>query len=190
MRLPNEDGWLSVGWMQNDGEEESRGGEGKTEEEKRYWEQSKRKGMQTERGRESNERLIEDSKRTGDTIKMEEVGAHVEVFPMQTEPTTGCVSWCFGPGPNPKECPNLLQDSQNKSSVSNFLKEDIMCQCWPLILSQQFKISGSKMQKIAFFLLHNKFWSVSAVVVTVKLRVWSENCDAEVWSCLSGPTIH
>lgn len=41
--------------------------------------------MQTERGRESNERLIEDSERTGDTIKMEEVGAHVEVFPTQTE---------------------------------------------------------------------------------------------------------
>lgn len=25
----------------------------------------------------------------------------------------------FGPGPNPKDCENLLQDSQNKSSVSN-----------------------------------------------------------------------
>lgn len=77
--------------------------------------------MQTERGRESNERLIKDSKRSGDTIKMEEVGAHVEVFPMQTKPTTWHVSWCFGPEPNPKECENLLQDSQNKSSVSNHL---------------------------------------------------------------------
>lgn len=78
--------------------------------------------MQTERGRESNERLIEDSKRTGDTIKMEEVGAHAEVFPMQTEPTTWRVSWHFGPGPNPKERENLLQDPQNKSSVSNLLR--------------------------------------------------------------------
>lgn len=76
--------------------------------------------MQTERGRESNERLIEDSKRSGDTIKMEEVRAHGEVFPMQTEPTWH-VSWRFGPEPNPKECENLLQDSQNKSSVSNRL---------------------------------------------------------------------
>lgn len=25
----------------------------------------------------------------------------------------------LGPGPNPKDCENLLQDSQNKSSVSN-----------------------------------------------------------------------
>lgn len=78
--------------------------------------------MQTERGRESNERLIEDSKRTGDTIKMEEVGAHAEVFPMQTEPTTWRVSWRFGPEPNPKERENLLQDPQNKSSVSNLLR--------------------------------------------------------------------
>lgn len=25
----------------------------------------------------------------------------------------------FGPGPNPKDCENLLQESQNKSSVSS-----------------------------------------------------------------------
>lgn len=87
-----------------------------------YWEQSERKGMQTERGRESNERLIEDSKRAEDTIKMEEVGAHVEVFPMQTEPTTWRVSWRFGPGPNPKERENLLQGFQSESSVSNLLR--------------------------------------------------------------------
>lgn len=92
--------------------------------------------MRTERGRESNERLIEDSKRTGDTIKMEEVGAHVEVFPMQAEPTTWRVSWCFGPGPNPKERENLLHDSQNKPSVSNLFRWTD--QCGPSI--QRFQI--------------------------------------------------
>lgn len=40
--------------------------------------------MQTERGRESKERLIGESekRRQGDTIKMEEVGAHIETLPM------------------------------------------------------------------------------------------------------------
>ena len=55
-----------------------------------------KEAMQTERGRESKERLIgEGWTRQGDTIKMEEVGAHIEALPMQTEPSLWRVS-CVG----------------------------------------------------------------------------------------------
>lgn len=71
---PNEDGWLSVGWILRDAEEESGGGEGKTEGEckKKERQRPSRGGgggepaeerIQTERGRESKERLMGEGRR-------------------------------------------------------------------------------------------------------------------------------
>lgn len=56
----------------------------------------------------------------------------------------------FGPGPNPKDCENLLQDSQNKSSVSNLDSNIDVLSLFKKKkkkLSQQFRIEDRKIWK-------------------------------------------
>lgn len=106
----------------------------------------------------------------------------------------------FGPGPNPKECENLLQDSQNKSSVSSLDGNiDILS---PLTLDFYHSSCGEIWKKkkftvqikvfCAFNVRTNHFYAkhIIAVLDCRPSRTGNTPTHTEAPSCLPCATIH